>query len=326
MKFPRRRFLHLAAGAVALPAASRIASAQAYPAKPVRIIVPSEAGGGTDISARVLADHLSRSLGQQFFVENRPGAGNLIGIEQAARAPNDGYTLLIAASAITILPATNKNVKYDILRDFTPISQLISSPSVLLVSPGLPINSVRDFIAAAKAKPAEMSFASAGIGTQPHIAMALLGVMAGINLQHIPYKGVAPAMTDVIGGRVASMMGNLISAKSQIDGGQLRGLAVSSLRRSSVLPSLPTVSEAGVPGYEAIQWFGLFAPIGTPAPIVEQLHGETIAALKSPEMQQRLAADGTEAVGNTPAEFAAQIKSELEKWSKVAREADIKAG
>jgi tripartite-type tricarboxylate transporter receptor subunit TctC len=292
----------------------------------VRIIVPSEAGGGTDISARVLADHLSRSLGQQFFVENRPGAGNLIGIEQAARAPNDGYTLLIAASAITILPATNKNVKYDILRDFTPISQLISSPSVLLVSPGLPINSVRDFIAAAKAKPAEMSFASAGIGTQPHIAMALLGVMAGINLQHIPYKGVAPAMTDVIGGRVASMMGNLISAKSQIDGGQLRGLAVSSLRRSSVLPNLPTVSEAGVPGYEAIQWFGLFAPIGTPAPIVEQLYGETIAALKSPEMQQRLAADGTEAVGNTPAEFAAQIKSELEKWSKVAREADIKAG
>src|SRR3954471_1928487 len=199
MKFPRRRFLHLAAGAVALPAASRIASALAYPAKPVRIIVPSEAGGGTDISARVLADRLSRSLGQQFFVENRPGAGNLIGIEQAARAPNDGYTLLIAASAITILPATNKNVKYDILRDFTPISQLISSPSVLLVNPGLPINSVKDFIAAAKAKPGQISFASAGVGTQPHIAMALLAVMTGLNIQHTPYRGVAPAMTDVIG-------------------------------------------------------------------------------------------------------------------------------
>src|SRR3954469_13362790 len=160
MKFPRRRFLHLATGAVALPAASRIASAQAYPAKPVRIIVPSEAGGGTDISARVLADRLSRSLGQQFFVENRPGAGNLIGIEQAARAPNDGYTLLVAASAITILPATNKNEKYDILRDFAPISQLIRSPSVLLLTPALPINSVKDFVAAAKAKPGEISFAS----------------------------------------------------------------------------------------------------------------------------------------------------------------------
>jgi tripartite-type tricarboxylate transporter receptor subunit TctC len=326
MKFPRRQFLHLAAGAVMLPAVSRIARAQGYPAKPVRIIVPSEAGGGTDISARVLADRLSRTLGQQFFVENRPGAGNLIGIEQAARAPNDGYTLLVAASAITILPATNKNVKYDILRDFAPISQLISSPSVLLVNPALPINSVEDFIAAAKTKPGEISFASAGVGTQPHIAMALLAVMAGVNLQHIPYKGVAPAMTDVIGGRVVSMMGNLISAKPQIDSGQLRGLAVSSLKRSTVLPDLPTVSEAAVPGYEAVQWFGLFAPAGTPAPILEQLHGETVLALKSPEMQQRLAADGTEAVGNTPAEFAAQIRSELDKWSKVAREADIKAG
>jgi len=326
MTLPRRQLLHLAAGALALPALSRLGCAQSYPAKPVRIIVPSEAGGGTDISARVLADRLSRSLGQQFVVENRPGAGNLIGIEQAARASNDGYTLLVAASAITILPATNKNVKYDILRDFAPISQLISSPSILLVNPGLPINSVKELIAAAKEKPGEISFASAGIGTQPHIAMALFSVMAGISLQHVPYKGVAPAMTDVIGGRVTAMMGNLISAKAQIDGGRLRGLAVSSLKRSSVLPRLPTVSEAGLPGYEAIQWFGLFAPAGTPVPIVEQLHGETVTALKSADMQQRLAADGTEAVGNTPAEFAERIKSELAKWSKVAREANIKAG
>jgi tripartite-type tricarboxylate transporter receptor subunit TctC len=325
MKLPRRQFLHLAAASAALPSASRIAWAQTYPTKPVRIIVPSEPGGGTDISARVLAERLSLIMGRQFIVENRPGAGNMIGIEQAARAPNDGYTLLVAASAITILPATNKNVKYDILRDFVPISQLISSPSVLLVNPGLPINSVKDFIAAAKAKPGELSYASAGIGTQPHIAMALLSVMAGLSIQHIPYKGVAPAMTDVIGGRVSSMMGNLISAKSQIDGGQLRGLAVSGLSRSPVLPSLPTVSEAGVPGYEAIQWFGLFAPAGTPAPILAQLHSETLVALKSPEMQKRLAADGTEAVGSTPAEFTAQIKSELEKWGKVAREANLKA-
>jgi tripartite-type tricarboxylate transporter receptor subunit TctC len=318
----RRQFLHLAAGTAVLPC---IASAQTYPAKPVRIIVPSEAGGGTDISARVLADRLSQALGQQFYVENRPGAANLIGIEQAARAPNDGYTLLVAASAITILPATNKNVKYDILRDFAPISRLINSPSVLLVNPGLPINSVEDFIAAAKAKPGELSYASAGIGTQPHIAMALFSVMAGLEIQHIPYKGIAPAMTDVIGGRVSSIMGNLISAKSQIDGGQLRGLAVSSLKRSAVLPNLPTVSEAGVPGYEATQWFGLFAPAGTPVPILARLHSETLVALGSAEMQKRLTTDGTEAVGNTPAEFIAQIKSELEKWDRVARAANIKA-
>ena len=249
----------------------------------------------------------------------------MIGIEIAARAPNDGYTLLIAASTITIVPSTNSNVKYDILRDFVPISQLINSPSVLLVNPRHPIKSVQDFLVTAKAKPGELIYASAGVGSQPHMAMELLGLMAGISIQHIPYKGVAPAMTDVIGGRVASMMGNLISAKSQIDAGHLRGLAVSSLKRSAVLPSLPTVSEAGVPGYEAIQWFGLFAPAGTPAPILARLHSETVEALKSPEMQQRLAADGTEAVGNTPAEFTAQIKAELEKWSKVARAANTKA-
>jgi tripartite-type tricarboxylate transporter receptor subunit TctC len=300
-------------------------SEPSYPSRPVRIIVPSEAGGGTDISARALADRLAQSTGQQFYIENRPGAAGMLGIEIAARAPNDGYTLLIAASTITIVPSTNSNVKYDILRDFAPISQLINSPSVLLVNPALPIKSVKDFLATAKAKPGELSYASAGVGSQPHMAMELLGLMADISIQHIPYKGVAPAMTDVIGGRVASMMGNLISAKSQIDAGHLRGLAVSSLKRSAVLPSLPTVSEAGVAGYEAIQWFGLFAPAGTPAPILARLQSETVEALKSPEIQQRLAADGTEAVGNTSAEFTAQIKSELEKWSKVARAANTKA-
>jgi tripartite-type tricarboxylate transporter receptor subunit TctC len=295
------------------------------PSRPVRIIVASEAGGGTDIVARILAERLTQSMGQPFIIENRPGAGGLIGIELSGRAPNDGYTLLTVASNITILPVTNKNAKYNLVRDFAPISQLINSPSVLLVNPGLSVNSVSDFIAAAKAKPGELSYASAGIGTQPHMGMELLAVMTGIGIQHISYKGVAPAMTDVIGGRVLSMLGNLISAKSQIDGGQLRGLAVSGLRRSSVLPDLPTVSEAGVPGYEAIQWFGLFAPAGTPAPILARLHRETVHALASAEMQKRMAADGTETVGNTPAEFTAQIKAELEKWDKVARAANIGA-
>jgi len=265
------------AGFITLPA-----NAQSnYPSRPVRIMVASEAGGGTDIVARILADRLTQSMGQPFVIENRPGAGGLIGIELAARAAADGYTLLTVASNITILPVTNKNAKYNLLRDFAPITQLINSTSVLLVNPGLSINSVKDLIAQAKVKPGELSYASAGIGTQPHMGMELLAMMAGIALQHIPYKGVAPAMTDVIGGRVSSMLGNLTSAKSQIDGGYLRGLAV--------------------------------------------LHHETVQALASSEMQKRMAADGTETVGSAPTEFAARIKSELEKWEKVARAANIHA-
>jgi tripartite-type tricarboxylate transporter receptor subunit TctC len=300
------------------------ARAQAdYPSRTVRMIVPAEAGGGTDTSARVLAEQLSRAMGQQFIVENRPGAGQLIGIDAVARAPNDGYTLLVAASTITILPSTNKNAKYDVLRDFAPISQLVAAPPVLVVNPDLPIKSLKEFIAAVKAKPGEYNFGSAGVGTQPHMAMELLIDLAGLNMQHIPYKGVAPAMTDIIAGRVSSMMVNVLSAKPQIEGAKLRGLAISGNKRFSGLPDLPTVAEAGVPGYEALQWFGLFAPAGTPAPVLARLHKETAAALKSPEMRNRIAADGAEAVGNTPAEFAELIKVELEKWAKVARAAKI---
>jgi tripartite-type tricarboxylate transporter receptor subunit TctC len=294
-----------------------------YPSRPVRIIVPSEPGGGTDTSARVLAERLSQSTGQNFIVENRPGAGQLIGIDQVSRAPNDGYTLLVAASTITILPSTNPNTRYDLLRDFAPISLLITVPSVLVVNPALPINSAKEFIAAVKAKPGEYNFGSAGVGTQPHMAMELFRDMAGLDMQHIPYKGVAPAMTDIIAGRVSSMMVNVLSAKSQIDAGKLRGLAISGSARSSAVPNMPTVAEAALPGYEAIQWFGLFAPAGTPAVILARLHKETAAALKSPEMQRRMTADGADAVGNTPDEFSTQIKAELEKWSRVAKAAKI---
>jgi len=300
------------------------ASAQSdYPSRPVRIIVPSEPGGGTDTTARVLAEQLSRSTGQQSVIENRPGAGQMIGIDLVARSPNDGYTLLVAASTITILPATNKNAKYDLLRDFAPISQLVTAPPVLVVNPGLPINSLKEFIAAVKAKPGEFNFGSAGVGTQPHMAMELLKDLAGLDMQHIPYKGVAPAMTDIIAGRVSSMMVNVLSAKAQIEGGKLRGLAISGSKRFAGLPNLPTVAEAGVPGYEALQWFGLFAPSGTPAPILTLLHKETAEALKSPAMRNRLAADGADAVGNSPAEFAELIKFELQKWAKVAHAAKI---
>lgn len=294
-----------------------------YPSRPVRIIVPSEPGGGTDTTARVLAERVSQATGQNFVIENRPGAGQMIGIDLVARSPNDGYTLLVAASTITILPSTNKNAKYDVLRDFAPISQLITVPAVLVVNPALPISSVKEFIAAVKAKPGEFNFGSAGVGTQPHMAMELFREMAGLDMQHIPYKGVAPAMTDIIAGRVSSMMVNVLSAKSQIEAGKLRGLAISGLKRSVAVPELPTVAETGLPGYEAIQWFGLFAPAGTPAPIVARLHKEFSSSLKSPEMQKRMASDGADAVGNSPTEFTAQIKSELEKWAKVARAAKI---
>jgi tripartite-type tricarboxylate transporter receptor subunit TctC len=303
-----------------------VASAHAqsdYPSRPVRLIVPSEPGGGTDISARILAERLSQAMGQQFVVENRPGAGQMIGTEQVARAPNDGYTLLVAAAAITILPATNPNVKFDILRDFAPISQLISSPSILVIPAKLPFGSLKDFIAAVKAKPGEFNFGSAGPGTQPHMAMELFRTMAGLDMQHIPYKGIAPALNGVIAGQVSSIIINPLSAKSQIEAGNVRGLGISSATRSPILPQMPAIAEV-VPGYEAIQWYGLFAPTGTPAPVVARLHKEVAAALKSPEMQKRMAADGATAVGNTPAEFTAQIKSELEKWAKVAQAAKLK--
>ena len=309
----------------ALLLACAIVTAQAqsdYPSRPVRIVVPSEPGGGTDITARILAERLSQAMGQQFVVENRPGAGQMIGTEQVARAPNDGYTLLVAAAAITILPATNPNVKFDILRDFVPVSQLVSSPSMLVTPIKLPFNNLREFIAGVKAKPGEYNFGSAGPGTQPHMAMELFRVMAGLDMQHVPYKGIAPALNGVIAGQVSAIIINPLSAKSQIEAGNVRGLGISSATRSAIMPDLPAIAEA-VPGYEAIQWYGLFAPAGTPAPVVARLHKEIAAALKSPEMQKRMAADAAEAVGNTPAEFTEQIKSELDKWAKVAKAANI---
>jgi len=312
---------------IALAFLTCIVSAHAqsdYPDRPVHVIVPSAPGGGTDTAARVLADYLSRSMGQQFVVENRPGAAQLIGIEAASRAAADGYTLLVAASPITIIPAVNDKARYNVLRDFAPISQLISVPSILVVDPKLPFRSLAEFIAAAKQRPGEMNYASAGTGTQPHMAMELLKSMAGIDVRHIPYKGVAPALTDLIAGRTSAMFVNMISVKAHVDTGALRALANSNAKRASVMPDVPTVAEAGVPGFEAMQWFGLFAPAGTPAAIVERLQKETALALHSPAMTARLAADGAEAVGNTPAEFTAVVKSELDKWERVAKAAHLK--
>jgi tripartite-type tricarboxylate transporter receptor subunit TctC len=295
-----------------------------YPSRPVRIIVPSSPGGGTDILARVLADYLAKSLGGQFVVENRPGAGQMIGIEAVARAAPDGYTLLMAASTLAINPIMYKHIKYDALRDFEPITQVASLPNVLIVHPSFPAQSLAEFIALAKEKPGAFTYASAGVGTSPQMAMELLKSMAGLDLQHIPFRGTTPGVTEVLGGRVTAMFANLLTAKPLVEAGQLRALAVSGHKRAESMPAIPTVAEGGVANYDALQWYGLLAPAGTPHSIVTRLQAEVSRALQTPEVQERLAADGAEPVGSTPAEFAALIKTELDKWAKVARAANIR--
>jgi tripartite-type tricarboxylate transporter receptor subunit TctC len=294
-----------------------------YPSKPVKIIVPSAPGGGTDIAARVLAQHLSQSLGQQFFIDNRPGAGNMIGIEAAARSAPDGYTLLMTASTLSINQLTYKKVLYDAVRDFAPISLVVSLPSVLVVHPSVPARSLAELIALAKQKPDQLTYASAGTGTNPHLSMELLKTMVGIEIRHIPYRGVGPALNDLVAGQVSTLIAGVLTTKPQVDAGTVRGLAVTGLKRVESLPDVPTVAEAGVPTYEALQWYGLLAPAGTPAPIIARLHAETAKAVRSVEMKERLAADGADPVGNTPAEFAAHIKDEMRKWAEVARAAKI---
>lgn len=293
-----------------------------YPSRAVRIIVPSPPSGGTDIIARVLGQHLSKALGQQFFVDNKPGAGNMIGIEAAARSPADGYTLLMVASTLVLNSVLYKHVPYDPVRDFAPITLAATAPNILVVDPKLPIRSVADLIAAAKAKPGALSYGTPGIGTSPHLCMELLQYMAKIDLQHVPYKGTAAAVTDVIGGQIQVAFATALTAKPLVDAGRLRALAVSGPKRVEALPSVPPVAEA-VPGYEAMQWYGLVAPAGTPAAVIERVHTEAIKALGSRETKERLATDGAEPLGSAPSEFAAFIRRELEKWSQVAQAAKI---
>jgi tripartite-type tricarboxylate transporter receptor subunit TctC len=310
--------------AFALCVVATPAAAQAdYPSRPVRIVVPSPPAGGTDIVARVMAQHFSKALGQSFFVENKPGAGNMIGIEAVARAPADGYTLLMVASTLALNSVLYKKVPYDPIRDFTPITLAATAPNVLIVNPSLPAQSLAEFIALARQKPGQLSYGTPGIGTSPHLCMELLKSMAGIDLQHVPYRGTAPAVTDVISGQIAATFANALTAKPQIDSGRVRALAISGPKRVAALPNVPPAAEAGVPGYAAMQWYGLLAPAGTAAPIIARLNAEAIRALHGEETKEKLSGDGAEPLGSTPAEFAALIRSELEKWSQVARAARI---
>ena len=294
-----------------------------YPSRPVRIVVPSPPAGGTDIIARVLAQYFSTAMGQQFFVENRPGAGNMIGIESVARAAPDGYTLLFVPSTLALNSVMYKKVSYDPVRDFAPITLAAAANNVLVVNPAIPAKTLVEFIALAKGKPGQLTYGTPGIGTSPHMSMELFKSLAGVDLQHVPYRGTAPAMTDVISGQIASMFSNALTAKPQIESGAIRALGVSGRKRSEALPSVPPIAEAGVPSYEATQWYGLVAPAGTPPDIIARLHAEATAALKIQEMKDKLASDGAEPVGTTPQEFAAHIKGELEKWAAVARAARI---
>ena len=302
------------------------ASAQSYPNRAIRMLVPSTPGGSVDTLARTVAPKLAEKWGQQVVVDNRAGAGGAIAGELLAKAPPDGYTLMMGTIAATATNVSLQKVNYDPLRDFAPVTLVATQNLMLVVHPSVPAKSVKDIIALAKAKPGQLSFASAGNGTGGHLSGELFKLLAGIDLLHIPYKGVAPALVDVVAGQVSMTFASLLSGTPHYKSGRLRAYAVTGAKRSAALPELPTMQEAGVKGYESSTWYGVLAPAGTPADIVNKLNAEIVGILKQPETNERLSQEGAEPVGNTPAQFGAHIKSEIEKWRKVIRAAGIKAG
>jgi tripartite-type tricarboxylate transporter receptor subunit TctC len=324
MKLPRRKFLHLAASAAALPAVSRVARAQAYPTRPVRIVVGFPPGGGADITARLIGQWLSERLGQPFVVENRPGAGGNISTEAVVRAPADGYTLLLVTSPNAISATLYDNLHFNFIRDIAPVAGLTRDPNVLEVSLLVPAKTVPEFIAYAKANPGKINYASTGIGTPQHVAGELFKVMAGVNLVHVPYRGAAPAMTDLIAGQVQVMFDVATSSIGQIKAGKVRALAVTGAARSEALPDLPTLSDF-VPGYEASNFRGVGAPRNTPAEIVDKLYKEISAGLADPKVKTRIADLAAVPLPMTPIEFGKLIAEETEKWGKVIKFAGIKA-
>ncbi len=294
--------------------------AQNYPDKPVRVIVPVPAGGTPDVVARMVSPGLSALLGQQLVIDNRGGAGGLIGAEMAAKAVADGYTLFFSSpGALTILPHLQKQANYDTLRDFAPIAQVASGPFLLITHPSVPVKSVKELLALAKADPGRLNYASAGNGAANHLAMELFKSMAGVNLTHVPYKGAPQAVTDLIGGSVNLMFNSIPPALQHIKAGRLRMLGVSSAKRSPQLPDVPTISEAGVAGYESITWFGLLAPAKTPPAIIARLHTELVKVVRAPEMRAQLEIQGYDPVGGSAAEFTAFIRAESEKYKKVVK-------
>jgi tripartite-type tricarboxylate transporter receptor subunit TctC len=290
-----------------------------YPNRPIRMVVAIPAGSGTDAVARLIAQGLSERLGRQVVVENRPGAGTIIGNETVAKAKPDGYTLLMNGAALTIAPAMYKKLPYDTARDFAPITIAVSSPNLIAVHPSVPVKSVKEMIALARARPGQILFSSGGRGTNSHLATELFASMAQVRMTHVPYKGSTPGVVALMGGEVALMTNSMSTLLSHVRSGKLRALGVGSARRVAAAPDIPTIAEAGLPGYESAQWSGLLAPAGTPQEIIARLHKETVAILRVPEATERLASDGSEMIANSPEEFAAFFKAELVKWAAVVK-------
>jgi len=323
MKLPRRQFLHLAAGAAALPAVSRFARAQAYPTKPVRMVVGNAAGGAPDIFARLIGQWLSDRLGQPFLVENRPGAATNIATEAVVRAPPDGYTLLLITTTGAINATVYDKLNFNFIRDIASVASVVRLPLIMLVHPSVPVKTVPEFIAYAKANPGKISMASTGIGSPTHMSGELFKMMAGVDMVHVPYRGGTAVLTDLIGGQVQVLF---IGTETigHIKSGKLRALAVTTATRLDLLPDIPTVAEY-LPGYEVSAWFGIGAPRNTPADIIEKLNKEINAALADPNIKARLADLGGTALAGSAADFAKLIAEETEKWAKVIRAANIKA-
>ena len=324
MKLPRRNFLRLAAGAAALPTVPRVARAQAYPVRPVRIIVPYAPAGVADILARLMGQWLSERLGQQFIIENRPGANGNIGTEAVVRAPADGYTLLMVGSWNAINATLYDNLNFNFIRDIAPVASISRGPNVMVIHPSLPAKTVPEFIAYAKANPGRVSMASVGNGSPPHICGELFKMMAGVDMVHVPYRGGGPALTDLLGGQVQVYFATTASSVEYIKAGKLRALAVTTATRSEMLPDVPTVDEF-VPGYEASTWSGVGAPKATAAEIVEKLNNAINAALADHEMKARLADLGSTPLVGSPTDFGKLIADETEKWGNVIRTLNIKA-
>ena len=324
MKLPRRRLLYLAAGAAALPADSRVAWAQAYPTRPVRLIVPFGPGGGTDIVARLIGQWLSERIGQTFVIENRPGAGSNLGTEAVVRAPPDGYTLAVIGAPSAINATLYHNLTFNFVRDIAPVAIIVRFPNVMVVNPSVPAKTVPEFIAYANTNPGKLNMASPGSGSTPHVFGELFKMMTGVNMVHVPYRSVAAGMTDMLSGQVQVIFGTSASTLEYIRAGTLRALAVTTATRSQTLPDLPAIAES-VPGYEASGWFGVGAPRNTPAEIVDKLNREINACLADPKLQARIADLGGVALTGSPSDFGRLIAEETDKWAKVVTFSGAKA-
>jgi len=295
-----------------------------YPERPIRIVVPTAPGGPSDIGARLIAQELTKRWGRQVVVDTRPGAGSIIGSEIVARAPPDGYTLLLTPSTLAINPATYKSMPYDAVRDFAPITQTHFVPSLILLHPSVPAKSVQELVVFAKARPGEILYGSSGHGTNPHLVIELFASMTQIRLTHVPYKGTAPGLIETLAGRVAMIAtSSMALTVPHVRSGRLRALGITTATRSAALPDIPTIAEAGVPGYEAVQWSGLLAPAATPQHLIVRLHREVTTILRAPEIRNRLAADSAEVVAGSPEQFAEFLKAELVKWAAVVKAAGI---